>query len=63
MLEVTSPEAEESGGFDYAASYANSELAEAAIAMVAKLRCAGGVEWDGCVAKSVHCLWVPTAPI
>ena len=39
MLEVTSPEAEETGGFDFAASYADSELAEAANAMVDKLRC------------------------
>ena len=38
MLEVTSPEAEEQGGFDFAASYANSDLAAAANAMVAKLR-------------------------
>ncbi|PRW60703.1 Pleiotropic drug resistance 1 [Chlorella sorokiniana] len=37
MLEVTSPEAEESGNFDFAASYANSDLAEAANAMVANL--------------------------
>lgn len=54
---MTSPEAEEQGGFDFAASYANSELAVAANAMVAKLRWVH--QWleggHGCSAMSALC--------
>lgn len=44
MLEITSPDAEKLGGNNFAALYAGSDLAAAAVAMVDKFRCAGGLQ-------------------